>query len=80
MSLSWAEDFQPVVYNFFMAGMEMVPSLIPALYTVRDSDKADEYLLGLEGTDTEGWEVYSNTGQTAYADFDRSFPKTFHHE
>ena len=38
MSLSWAEDFQPVVYNFFMAGMEMVPSLIPALYTVRDSE------------------------------------------
>jgi len=79
MSIAWAEDYQPVVYDMFMAGVQMVPSAIPQLYAVKSSAKGDEYFLGMEGTDREGWDVYKNTGTTAYADFDRGFPKTFHH-
>lgn len=80
MTISWAEDYQPVVYQFFMAGMDLVPSIIPALYNVQNSTVANEYRLGMEGTDVEGWDTYKNTGISGYADFDRGFPKTFHHE
>jgi len=79
MTIAWAEDYQPVVYNLFMMGVDMVPSLIPAVYNVQNSNSAFEYFLGLEGTDVEGWNVYKETGSTAYADFDRGFPKTFQH-
>ena len=79
MTMSWAEDYQPVVYNLFMMGVDMVPSLIPALYNVQTSNSAFEYFLGLEGTDVEGWNAYKTSGTTAYADFDRGFPKTFQH-
>jgi hypothetical protein len=79
MTISWAEDYQPVVYNLFMMGVDMVPSLIPALYNVQTSNSAFEYFLGLEGTDVEGWNAYKTSGETAYADFDRGFPKTFQH-
>jgi hypothetical protein len=77
--IAWAEDYQPVVYKFFLMGVDMIPSLIPAIYNVQASTSAYEYFLGLEGTDIEGWEVYKNVGLTAYADFDRGFPKTFQH-
>lgn len=80
MSIAWAEDYQPIVYQMFMAGMGSVPSLIPQLYDVRSSTNASEYHLGWEGTDTDGWETYEQTGQTGYADFDRGFPKTFTHK
>ena len=80
MTISWAEDYQPVVYDFFKAGVDMVPSLIPALYNVQQSNSAFEYFLGLEGTDVEGWDTYKDTGITSYADFDRGFPKTFQHK
>jgi hypothetical protein len=79
MTISWAEAYQPVVWNFFMAGYSMVETVIPALYNVKESTSAREYFLGLEGTDREGWEVYKNTGITAYADFDKGFEKTFKH-
>src|SRR3989304_4639497 len=79
MTISWAEDYQPVVYSFFMMGVNMIPSVIPALYNVQTSNSAFEYFLGLEGTDVEGWNVYKDTGISAYADFDRGFPKTFQH-
>lgn len=79
MTISWAEDYQPVVYNLFMMGVDMVPSMIPAIYNVQNSNSAFEYFLGLEGTDVEGWNNYKDNGITAYADFDRGFPKTFQH-
>jgi hypothetical protein len=79
MTISWAEDYQPIVYSFFMMGVDMVPTLIPALYNVQTSNSAFEYFLGLEGTDVEGWNVYKDHGVTAYADFDQGFPKTFQH-
>jgi hypothetical protein len=62
-----------------MMGVNMIPSVIPALYNVQTSNSAFEYFLGLEGTDVEGWNVYKDTGISAYADFDRGFPKTFQH-
>ena len=79
MTISWAEDYQPVVYQFFLAGMNMVPSVIPQIYSVQPSTSPEEKRLGWEGTDTEGWNAYKNTGTSAYADFDMGFPKTFHH-
>lgn len=75
--IGWAEDYQPVVYRLFMAGMQAVPSLIPQLFNVRTMTGAREDYIGMEGTDIEGWNVYEQTGETAYADFDRGFPKTF---
>lgn len=79
MSISWAEDYQPVVYNFFMAGMQLVPDVRARLYDVRQSNAASEYHLGMEGTDIEGWNAYKDTGISAFADFDKGFPKTFRH-
>jgi len=79
MTISWAENYQPVVYNMFMMGVNMVPSVIPALYNVQNSNSAFEYFLGLEGADIEGWDTYKETGSSAYADFDQGFPKTFQH-
>ena len=75
MTISWAEDYQPVVYSFFMMGVNMIPSVIPALYNVQTSNSAFEYFLGLEGTDVEGWNVYKDTGISAYADFDDWMPR-----
>lgn len=79
MTIAWAEDYQPIVYDFFMSGVQMVEDVIPRLYTVKSSSAANEYMLGLEGTDVEGWNVFKDTGISAYADFDRGFSKTFHH-
>lgn len=79
MTVSWAEDYQPIVYQFFMAGMQAVPDVRAQLYTVRQSTAAREDHIGMEGTDIEGWNVYKDTGISAYAEFDRGYAKTFRH-
>jgi hypothetical protein len=80
MSTSWAEAYQPVVYQMFMHGVNQVESKIPLIYDVRNSSVGIEYHLGMEGTDVEGWDSYRKTGDTSYADFDRGFPSTFTHQ
>jgi len=80
MSVNWAKDYQPVVYEYFLEGLDMVPSLIPSLFDVRQSNKANEYALGVGGIPVELWEKYEQDGETASADLDRGYPTTFTHK
>jgi hypothetical protein len=77
MAVTWAKDYQPIVYQWFLEGVDMVPSLIPTLFDVRPSSDLHEYSVGVGGIPVEAWDQYSREGKTAQVDLDRGYPKTF---
>jgi hypothetical protein len=80
MTLNWAKDYQPIVYEAFKAGMSMVEnSLIPTLFDVQGSVDANEYHIGLGGSSTEVWDEYEDLGISGYMDQERGYPTTFTH-
>lgn len=80
MAMSWAQTYAPVVYEWFRTGMDAVPSLIPVLYDIRNSNAANERALGVGGVPIDQWDVYESDGRTAHVDIDRGYATTFTHE
>ena len=77
MAMNWAKNYAPVVYNYFMTGVQMVPSLIPRLFNVQTTASKKNYRVGVGGMSTEVWSEYSNTGITGHGDIDRGYATTF---
>lgn len=78
-SENFAEALLPAIYNFFNIGLNMRPSLIPSLYSVRQSQRSKEEHVGLGGAGTEAWDVYNMTGQVGEIDYDQTYTSTFTH-
>ena len=78
-SENFAEALLPAIYNFFEIGLNLRPSLIPSLYSVRDSDRSKEEHVGLGGAGTDAWDVYKMTGQVGEIDYDQTYTSTFTH-
>lgn len=78
--IQWAQTYHPVVYQWFRTGFESIPSLIPALFDVRQSEAASEYAVGIGGTPIDQWDLYEASGRVAQVDVDRYYPTTFTHE
>jgi hypothetical protein len=80
MTLNWAKDYQPIVYQAFKAGMAMVDqSVIPTLFDVQGSTDANEYHIGVGGSSTETWDEYENLGISGFMDQERGYATTFTH-
>lgn len=80
MAMTWAKDYQPIIYEWFREGMDGFQSMIPELFDVRSSTKAEERALGVGGVPIEAWEQYEREGEVAHVDVDRGYPKTFTHK
>lgn len=76
-SMSWANAYAPVVYQYFMAGVQMVPTLIPRLFNVQTTTSKKQYRVGVGGTSTEVWGEYTLSGVTGHAAIDRGYATTF---
>ena len=74
---TWAKNYQPVVYEWFLEGMNSVPSMIPMLFDVQTSSKLYEYSIGVGGVPVEHWDGYRLDGITRNVDVDRGYAKTF---
>lgn len=75
--LTYAKDYQPIVYEWFMQSVENIPSLIPELYDVQTTNDLSVYSLGVGGAPVEVWDVYKNTGRAGAIEPDKGYPKTF---
>lgn len=76
-AVTWAKDYQPVVYEWFLEGIDSVPSLIPLLYDVQTSKNLYEYSIGVGGVPVEHWDGYRVDGMTRSVDLERGYSKTF---
>jgi len=76
-SMTYAKNYQPIVYEWFLEGVESVPSLIPELFDVQTTTDLDTLSLGLGGIPVEMWDHYRVHGTTASVEPDRGYPKTF---
>ena len=79
MTLTWAIDYKPIVYQAFKTGMDMVESRIPTLFDVQGSVDASEYHIGLGGSSTAVWDEYETLGTTGLMDQERGYATTFTH-
>lgn len=77
MTTNWGKDYQPVVYQYFVEGMQSVPSVIPQLFDVQTSRKLYERSIGVGSVPVEQWDQYRKQGKTGYVDLDRGYPTTF---
>jgi hypothetical protein len=77
MAGDWAKSYQPVVYDWFLEGVESFPSLIPQLFDVQTSKNLYEYSVGVGGVPVEMWDGYRLRGQTESIDLERGYAKTF---
>lgn len=75
--LTYAQNYQPIVYEWFMQSVESVPSLRTELYDVQTTTDLNSYSLGVGGMPVEQWDVYKNTGRAGYVEPERGYPKTF---
>lgn len=79
ISENWAELQIPVIYNFFDIGRNLRPSLIPQLYSIRQSLLAEEKHVGIGGINDAAWDDYESAGVIGKADFNKGYVKTFTH-
>jgi hypothetical protein len=76
-ALTYAKNYQPIVYEWFLEGMSSVPSLIPELFDVQTTTELTTYGLGIGGIATELWDVYRKTGRAAAVEPDRGYSSSF---
>jgi hypothetical protein len=76
-SLTYAKNYQPIVYEWFLEGMDTIPSLIPELFDVQTTTDLSTYALGVGGIPVELWDRYRNEGVAASVEPDRGYSKTF---
>jgi hypothetical protein len=76
-ALTYAKDYQPIVYEWFLEGVNEVPSLIPELFDVQPTTDLSVSSLGIGGIPVELWDQYKRDGKTAYVEPDRGYPATF---
>ena len=80
MAKRYAEDYQPIVYEWFMEGVESVPSMINELFMVQGSTRADERTLGVGGSPVEPWLDYERDGKVSHVDMDLGYAETYTHK
>jgi hypothetical protein len=76
-ALTYAKNYQPIVYEWFLEGVDGVPSLIPELFDVQTTTDINTYSLGIGGIPVEMWDQYRLNSKTGYVEPDRGYPKTF---
>lgn len=76
-ALTYAKNYQPIVYEWFLEGVDSVPSLIPELFDVQSTTDLSVYSLGIGGIPVEMWDRYRLDGKTGYVEPDRGYSKTF---
>lgn len=76
-SMTYAKNYQPIVYEWFLESVDSVPSMIPELYDVQTTTDLNTYSLGIGGIPVELWDQYRVDGKTAYVEPERGYPKTF---
>lgn len=77
MDMTYAKNYQPIIYEWFLEGVSAVPSLIPTLFDVQTTTSLNNYTLGLGGIPVELWDHYRLNGTTAAVEPDRGYSKTF---
>jgi hypothetical protein len=77
MNLTFAKNYQPVIYQWFMEGVEMVPSLIPQLFDVQTTSDLTQYTLGVGGIPVETWNNYKINGKAGYVEPERGYSGNF---
>jgi len=75
-ALTYAKNYQPIVYEWFLEGVDGVPSMIPELFDVQTTSDLSVYSLGIGGIPVEMWDRYSKDGKTGYVEPDRGYSKT----
>lgn len=75
--LTYAKDYQPIVYDWFMQGVDAVPSLINELYDVQTTTDLSTYSLAVGGIPVELWDQYRQNGTAAAVEPDKGYSKTF---
>jgi hypothetical protein len=76
-AMTWAKNYQPIVYDWFVEGVEAVPSLINELFDVQTITDLSVYSLGVGGIPVEMWDNYRKNGVAASVEPDRGYSKTF---
>jgi phage major head subunit gpT-like protein len=79
-SSQWAEALVPVIYKWFDIGLKLRPSLIPYLYNVQGSTKAQEDHIGMGGVSPDAWLAYENTGEKSEIEWNKGYHTTFVHK
>jgi len=75
--LTYAKDYQPIVYDWFMQSVDSIPSLIPELYDVQTTTDLATYSLAVGGIPVEVWDSYSKDGVAGAIEPDKGYSKTF---
>jgi hypothetical protein len=78
-AVHWGDSYAPVVYQWFRTGVDAVNSIIPVLFDVQSSDKANEYRVGVGAVPKEQWDMYEAKGDVAHVDIDQGYGTTFTH-
>lgn len=69
----------PVIYHHFDLGMNAVPSMRARLYSVRESQRAEEKGTGMGGVAPEAWDQYRLSGTKGMLRFDQLYTQTYTH-
>lgn len=75
--LTYAKDYQPIIYEWFMHSVDAVPSLRTEIFDVQTVSDLSTYSLGVGGMPVEQWDTYRKTGRAGYVEPERGYPKTF---
>ena len=62
-ALTYAKNYQPIVYEWFLEGVDSIPSLIPELFDVQTTTDISTYSLGIGGIPVEMWDQYRQNGE-----------------
>lgn len=81
----WAELLDPALREAFYIGFGTAgpvrrTSLIPVVFDVVGSDRADETHQGVGVLSSDQWNEFEKTGRVPYDDTNKGFDKTFTHE
>ena len=71
----------PIIYHHFELGQSRVPSLRSRLFSVRNSQLAEERGTGMGGMSPDAWDVYKSTkgGRKGRLDLDQLYTQSYTH-
>lgn len=79
----WAELVDPRVREAFYIGFsggDRRESMIPRIFDVRGSGRADEKVLGVGGISSSAWTQFEDTGRVGYTEPVKGYETTFGHK